>query len=120
MDWIPTTNRFIVADGANYYTGEMYNGIPVKRLCIIPTSDLEVVTNDWRAVPGSAAAFDSHPNTVLRTSTAMGASVDTLPRDPFNVVGIRFTLPGADTAVRVASLEEYKWPANKPLFVDYI
>ena len=23
----------------------MYNGIPVKRLCVIPTSALEVVTN---------------------------------------------------------------------------
>lgn len=120
MAWIPTANRFLVVDGANYYTGEMYNGIPVKRLCIIPTSDLEVVTNDWRAVPGSVAAFDSHPNTVLRTSTVIGVGADTLPRNPFDLVGLRFGLPGADTAVRVASLAEYKWVANKPLFVDYI
>ena len=62
----------------------------------------------------------SHPNIILRTSTSIGADADTLPRDPFNVVGIRFTLPGALTDVRVASLAEYKWAANKPLFVDYI
>ena len=118
--WLPSKNKFMSVDGANYYTGEIYNGSPVKRLCIIPTSDLDVVTNDWRAVPGSVAAFDSHPNTVLRTSTVIGVDADTLPRDPFNVVGIRFTLPGAATAVRVASLAEYKWVADKPLFVDYI
>lgn len=118
--WIPCTNKFIKEDGANYYTGEIYNGVPVKRLCIIPTSDLDVVTNDWRAVPGSVAAFDSHPNTVLRTSTVIGADADTLPRNPFDIAGLRFGLPGAATAVIVASLSEYKWTANKPLFIDYI
>lgn len=118
--WIPCANKFIKEDGANYYTGEMYNGVPVKRLCIIPTSDLDVVTTYWKAVPGSVAAFDSHPNTVLRTSTVIGVGADTLPRNPFDIVGLRFNLPGAETAVMVASLAEYKWTANKPLFIDYI
>ena len=60
------------------------------------------------------SGFYSHPNIVLRTSTSIGADADTLPRDPFNVVGIRFTLPWALTDVRVASSEEFSWTANSP------
>lgn len=50
----------------------------------------------------------------------LDTSDDTVLSNPIEHYNLRLTLPGANTAVRVASLAEYKWTANKPLFVDYI
>ena len=103
--------------------GQHYLNKDEPNSCFVATDTEFTWASSWpvgRAFPGSVAQFDSHPITIIKTQTVLDTSDDTVLSNPIEHYNLRLTLPGANTAVRVASLAEYKWTANKPLFVDYI
>ncbi len=118
--WLPGINKYIPQDGTIYYTGEIYNGVPVKRLCIVPSSDFAVATDTWSDVPGSSAAFDNHPTEILAAFTSSPVIEDTRVGNIFDRQGLRFNFSSTSTAIRIASFATFTWYKNTTLYVDYI
>ncbi len=98
----------------------MCNGTPVKRLCIVQSSDFAVATDTWSGVPGSSAAFDKPPTEILAAFTSSPVIEDTRVGNSFDRQGLRFNFSSTSTAIRVASFVTFTWYKNTTLYVDYI